>query len=240
MRHYRLALIAFLTGLACAPFAIAADWGGGHPGGYRGGERGSGGYGGEHRGGAGRGGEGREPSGGGYGDVIINPYPDGPYPLPYPVPEPGPPVPRYPGPLPPSSGEVTVAAPVSPLPAAWFYCSDPAGFYPYVPDCRHEWQPMPVTPPPPGSGAPPSVEFWAFCADPAGYYPYVAACAQPWQEKSPATPREVELETRALWYYCEPEQAYFPYAPGCQENWLNIPAIAPPNPRQTQQLGSAN
>jgi len=94
---------------------------------------------------------------------------------------------------------------------------------------------MPVTPPPPGSGAPPSLVSWAYCDSRGGYYPYVASCEQRWRERLPATPPEVELETKALWFYCEPVQAYFPYAGSCQEQWVGVPAIAPPNAQHEQQ-----
>jgi hypothetical protein len=44
------------------------------------------------------------------------------------------------------------AAPAQAAPAAptyWFYCSDPAGWYPYVKSCNQQWQP--VSPPQPGA-----------------------------------------------------------------------------------------
>lgn len=37
----------------------------------------------------------------------------------------------------------------------WYYCSNPAGYYPYVQSCGTPWQPVPATPPqptPPGPG----------------------------------------------------------------------------------------
>ena len=42
-------------------------------------------------------------------------------------------------------------------PQYWYYCANPAGYYPYVPQCRIEWQRVPATvspapyPAPPGS-----------------------------------------------------------------------------------------
>jgi hypothetical protein len=42
---------------------------------------------------------------------------------------------------------------------AWYYCSNPPGYYPYVQNCGTPWQPVPATPPPPppgpGYGPPP-------------------------------------------------------------------------------------
>jgi len=35
----------------------------------------------------------------------------------------------------------TPQQPVSPAPVYWFYCSDPAGWYPYVPKCNQAWRP---------------------------------------------------------------------------------------------------
>jgi hypothetical protein len=32
-------------------------------------------------------------------------------------------------------------------PEYWYYCADPAGYYPYVPQCDVNWQRMPATPP---------------------------------------------------------------------------------------------
>jgi hypothetical protein len=29
----------------------------------------------------------------------------------------------------------------------WYYCDEPKGYYPYVPNCRTQWRPVPVTPP---------------------------------------------------------------------------------------------
>jgi hypothetical protein len=36
-----------------------------------------------------------------------------------------------------------VAPAPSPPPANWFYCSNPPGYYPYVPQCAVPWQPVP-------------------------------------------------------------------------------------------------
>ncbi len=60
------------------------------------------------------------------------------------------PAPVYPYPdpyLPP-----VVVAPPAPAPAPaqqyWYYCSNPAGYYPYVARCATAWQPVPANPPP--------------------------------------------------------------------------------------------
>lgn len=42
-----------------------------------------------------------------------------------------------------------LVAPPSPTPPQyWYYCADPAGYYPYVPQCRGYWQRVPATLPP--------------------------------------------------------------------------------------------
>ena len=40
----------------------------------------------------------------------------------------------------------------------WYYCDAPQGYYPYVRDCTHEWQPVPATPPGAVAGPPPDGE----------------------------------------------------------------------------------
>ncbi len=35
-----------------------------------------------------------------------------------------------------------------PAPAMWYYCYDPAGYYPYVPYCNGPWRPVPGAAPP--------------------------------------------------------------------------------------------
>jgi hypothetical protein len=80
-----------------------------------------------------------------------------PYPIPtsYPAPVLGPPLP-YPAPS--ETGEAPVAGPLpaetSPPPAPvwvqpqsepwafWYWCADPAGYYPYVQSCRQPWLPL--------------------------------------------------------------------------------------------------
>lgn len=45
-----------------------------------------------------------------------------------------------------------VVVPVQPAPAPvptanyWYYCSNPAGYYPYVPSCATNWTPVPAQP----------------------------------------------------------------------------------------------
>lgn len=42
------------------------------------------------------------------------------------------------------------AAQPSAQPAYWYYCRDPAGYYPYVKECKGQWEPVspqPTTPP---------------------------------------------------------------------------------------------
>ena len=76
-----------------------------------------------------------------------------PYPYPYAYPyaypyyyRPAPPPPAYYdappprdyGPPPPNA---------EPQEQSWYYCQDPQGYYPYVQDCRGEWQVVPSMPP---------------------------------------------------------------------------------------------
>jgi len=39
-----------------------------------------------------------------------------------------------------------IAAPPAPV---WYYCDNPQGYYPYVPNCNGPWRPVPATPPAP-------------------------------------------------------------------------------------------
>lgn len=60
------------------------------------------------------------------------------------------PVYPYPDPYLPPAPPVVVAPPVqNPLPPAqyWYYCPDPEGYYPYVPQCRVPWERVPASPP---------------------------------------------------------------------------------------------
>jgi TatA/E family protein of Tat protein translocase len=36
--------------------------------------------------------------------------------------------------------------PAPPLPTYWYYCDNPLGYYPYVPQCPGGWRPVPATP----------------------------------------------------------------------------------------------
>jgi hypothetical protein len=66
------------------------------------------------------------------------------------------PVPVYPYPDPYVPPVVIQSPPVvqaQPQAQTWYYCDDPAGYYPYVPECRTEWKAVPATPPPPSPPA---------------------------------------------------------------------------------------
>jgi hypothetical protein len=59
------------------------------------------------------------------------------------------PVPVYPysDPYIPPPGVAILPPPAAaPPPYYWYYCSDPPGYYPYVPACRVHWWPVPPTP----------------------------------------------------------------------------------------------
>lgn len=57
------------------------------------------------------------------------------------------PAPVYPYPDPYTPPVVAVAPPVAPAPAPaaqnWYYCANPQGYYPYVPQCAVPWQAVP-------------------------------------------------------------------------------------------------
>lgn len=168
------------------------------------------------------------------GGVIIDaPYPSGPYPGPYPYPEPYPdsaPMPSSPD-SPPMWGSNTPTSPQA-WPA-WYYCDKPSGYYPYVKKCAGDWQPLPVTPPPPGTAPPIADGFWEHCDDPPGYFPYVAQCRHHWVAAMASTPQAEDSLAGPVpiadWFYCEDSKAYFPYVQSCTEDWHVIPAIPPPN-----------
>jgi hypothetical protein len=63
-----------------------------------------------------------------------------------PLPAPSAPVP----PAPPQSAPVPPASAPAPAPAEqyWYYCAEPAGYYPTVPECRAGWQRVPAGAPP--------------------------------------------------------------------------------------------
>ena len=64
------------------------------------------------------------------------------------------PAPVYPYPNPYVPPAIIVpAAPAGTAPRYWYYCANPAGYFPYVPQCSTSWQavvPQPQPPPPPG------------------------------------------------------------------------------------------
>jgi len=54
--------------------------------------------------------------------------------------------------------EPAAAPPPPAVPAAtptYYYCDNPAGYYPYVPNCPTPWRAVPATPQPPAPAAPP-------------------------------------------------------------------------------------
>jgi len=63
------------------------------------------------------------------------------------------PAPVYPYPDPYVPPAVVVpAAPAPAAPRYWYYCANPSGYFPYVPQCNGSWQavvPRPQPPPPP-------------------------------------------------------------------------------------------
>ena len=61
------------------------------------------------------------------------------------------PVYPYPNPYtPPLVVQVPQPPPPQPqaLPPTWYYCDNPAGYYPYVPECPSGWKTVPATPAP--------------------------------------------------------------------------------------------
>jgi hypothetical protein len=57
------------------------------------------------------------------------------------------PAPIYPYPAQPApyiAPPAYVPPPAAPAPATWYYCADPAGYYPYVQRCTVPWQPVPA------------------------------------------------------------------------------------------------
>lgn len=57
------------------------------------------------------------------------------------------PTPVYPYPDPYQPPVVTIQ-PMPAAPQSWYYCADPAGYYPYVAQCRVGWQAVPASPAP--------------------------------------------------------------------------------------------
>jgi len=82
--------------------------------------------------------------------------------------------------IPPTYIEQGTVSAVQPLePNSWDYCSDPAGYYPYVKECPAGWQtiePQPIEQQP---------GYWYYCTSPPGYYPYVRECSTVWQNVVP-------------------------------------------------------
>ena len=61
------------------------------------------------------------------------------------------PVYPYPDPYQPPGPPVIVAPPVQAPPQEqqyWYYCRNPEGYYPYVPQCRSGWEAVPANTPP--------------------------------------------------------------------------------------------
>ncbi len=77
-----------------------------------------------------------------YGWYGPPPYPYGPPPYYY-----APPPPVYVAPPVTYVVPPPVQAAPGPAPsAAWYYCDDPQGYYPYVPNCNGPWRPVQPTP----------------------------------------------------------------------------------------------
>ena len=58
------------------------------------------------------------------------------------------PAPAYPFPDPYEPPVAVVPPPSSPVaPQYWYYCPNPPGYYPYVPQCWTDWQRVPAVPP---------------------------------------------------------------------------------------------
>jgi len=115
----------------------------------------------------------------------------------------------------------------------WYYCDQPSGYYPYVKICGHDWQRLPIMPPPPGSGSPIAEGSWERCDDPAGYFPYVAQCRHQWVAIAASVPVPGDypdgIAAVGQWYYCEDAKDYLPYVGSCPHVWRTIPAVPPPN-----------
>ena len=229
----RLMIIGLFATLAFSMWAASAEtaptddsaqaqWHGGHRGGGRG------------QGGGGQGGGGQ--GGGGNGGVVIDiplpaspdgppPYPPGPYPKSRPIP----------------AQPTSAGIPAQPRPwPVWYYCDQPGGYYPYVRVCGHDWQKLPVMPPPPGSGQPIAEASWERCDDPAGYFPYVGQCRRPWVAVTASTPVPGDdpdgIALIGQWYYCEDARDYLPYVGSCPHVWRTIPAVPPPNVQPASKL----
>ena len=129
-----MGIIVMLAALLVASAGSSYAWGGRGFGGFHGGfHRGF--HGGFHRGFHGFGGP-RIAIGVGVGP-FWGPY-WGPYGYPYAYPYAYPPVVVAP------STQLSVAPPPQ---GSWYYCDNPAGYYPYVPQCPGGWRPVAPTPP---------------------------------------------------------------------------------------------
>ena len=88
----------------------------------------------------------------------------------------------------------------------WYYCTNPAGYYPYVPQCGTPWQAVPENAPTP--------------------YPPVASPSAP----MPPAPAAPAPDSQQYWYYCTNPQGYYPTVPECRPGWQRVPATTPPGP----------
>jgi hypothetical protein len=153
---YSISLAALLFG-ASALARPGGGFSGSHGGGFSGGrsQMSSGGHGGWRGGGGYRGGYGRGYYGGFYGGLYFDPWVYGAawgYDMSYPAVV-GYSAYPYDAGSPAGGAYVQQAAPppsdVQQLNQSsdWYYCSNPAGYYPYVKSCAVGWQRVPSTPP---------------------------------------------------------------------------------------------
>ncbi len=105
--------------------------------------------------------------------------------------------------------------------------------------CSHDWQRLPVMPPPPGSGPPIAAGSWERCDDPVGYYPYISQCRRQWEPVMASSPVPGDdpdgIALIGQWYYCEDAQNYLPYIGSCPHIWRTISAVPPPNIQLTNK-----
>jgi hypothetical protein len=64
------------------------------------------------------------------------------------------------------------------LKQSWAFCESPNGYYPYVTDCRQEWQSVPAKAPP--AVAAQALPMWFYCDRSQGYFPYTPYCDGGW------------------------------------------------------------
>jgi hypothetical protein len=71
------------------------------------------------------------------------------FPFPYPYPYPYPYAYPYPAPPPYYAPSAAYAAPADPgygvAPSTWYYCANPRGYYPDVPQCNSGWRAVPAS-----------------------------------------------------------------------------------------------